>query len=181
MSQLGTWLPNALGFQFVWCATVGGAARGLWWPGLLALAAFAGWQLRISRHRRADLQLMLVAAIGGFALDSLWVGLGWVQHRAALPWSPVAPVWIVALWIGFALTLNHSLAALKPHRLLAIAFGALGGPLAYWIAAELWQASTIDGWIPYLALALAWGVATPLLLCLASRLTADPPSPTHAG
>ena len=32
------WLPNAIAFQLVWLAAVGGAGRGWWWSGPLALA-----------------------------------------------------------------------------------------------------------------------------------------------
>ncbi len=164
------WLPNALGFQIVWCAAVGGAARGWWWAGPLALAVFALWQLSISRWPAADMRLMLLAAVLGFALDSLWVQLGWIEFRSAQPWSAFAPVWIVAMWMGFALTLNHSLNALKSHRMIAVLFGLLGGPLAYWIAASVWHAAQIQAtWLPYLGLAVSWALVTPLLLRVAQH------------
>ena len=72
------WLPNVVGFQIVWIAAVGGAARGWWWAGPLALLIFASIQLPISRWRVADLKLMLIAAALGFAVESLWVQLGWI-------------------------------------------------------------------------------------------------------
>lgn len=172
---LPAWLPNMLGFQLVWCAAVGGAARGWWWAGPLALVCFAAWQLSVTRWFRADVALMAIAAVLGFAVDTLWVQLGLVEFRSALPFATVAPVWIVAMWMGFALTLNHSLAVLKSHVGLAVVFGVLGGPLAYWIAASLWHAAVIEtSWPPYAALALAWGVLTPALLRLAQRLLPSP-------
>ena len=170
------WLPNVVGFQIVWIAAVGGAARGWWWAGPLALLIFASIQLTISRWRVADLKLMLIAAALGFAVDSLWVQLGWIEFRSAQPWPSLAPIWIVAMWMGFALTLNHSLAALKSQTVIAVAFGLIGGPLAYWIAASVWHAAVIQAaWQPYAGLAIAWGLVTPLLLWLAQRLM---PSPT---
>jgi len=169
------WVPNAIGFQIVWLAAVGGAARGWWWAGPLALAVFAMLQLGVSRWRSADLKLMLIAAVLGFAIDSLWVQLGWIEFRSAQPWSSAAPVWIVAMWMGFALTLNHSLSALKAHVVIALLFGLIGGPLAYWIAASVWHAATIDAsWLPYAGLAVSWALITPLLLRLAQRLTPLP-------
>jgi hypothetical protein len=169
-SQLD-WLPNVLGFQIVWCAAVGGAARDWWWAGPLALGLFALWQFSVTRWRGADFKLMLVAAVIGFAVDTLWVQLGWIEFRSALPWSTAAPVWIVAMWMGFALTLNHSLSALKSRFAVAVAFGVIGGPLAYWIAASVWGAAVIEGsLLPYLGLAVSWGLITPLLLRLAEWL-----------
>jgi len=169
------WLPNALGFQIVWIAAVGGAARGWWWAGPLAVSVFAAWQLGVSRWRRADASLMVIAAVLGFAVDTLWVQLDWIQFASATPWASAAPVWIVAMWVGFALTLNHSLSALKDYALIAVAFGLIGGPLAYWIAASVWHAATIaDTWLPYAGLAVSWGLITPLLLRLAAGLVRQP-------
>lgn len=168
-------LGNLIGFQLVWTAAVGGAARGWWWAGPLALLAFAAWQLRTSTQRTSDLWLLPVCALFGFIVDSLWVQAGWLQFASAGPWPDFAPLWIVSMWLGFALTLNHSLAALGSRPLLAALFGLLGGPLAYGIAAHAWGAVAIaEGALPYLAIALAWAVLTPLLLQLARLL---PPRP----
>lgn len=175
---MAMWWPmivNVLGFQCVWLASVAGAAKGWWWAGPLALLVFAGGQLALSAHRRDDVRLLLIAAPLGFAVDSLWVQLGWMVFDQPVPWAGFAPVWIVAMWLGFALTLNHSLASLKARPLVAALLGLVGGPLAYWVAATTWGAVVISpGWAPYLGLALAWAVLTPLLLRLADRPAATP-------
>ena len=164
------WL-NLIGFQTVWMVSVGGAANGYWWAGPLALLVFAGWQLSVGPDRRADGLLLVTCALLGFAVDSLWVQLGWMQFASPLPWGNFAPIWIVAMWVGFALTLNHSLAGFKQRLWLAALFGLVGGPLAYFAAERAWSAVAItDGPMPYVGLALAWGALTPLLLALAVRL-----------
>ncbi|MBD8527507.1 DUF2878 domain-containing protein [Pseudomarimonas arenosa] len=161
---------NLIGFQAVWMASVGGAANGYWWLGPLAVCLFAGYQIGVGPDRRADLLILAACAVLGFLVDSLWVQLGWMQFASPLPWAHLAPVWIVAMWIGFALTLNHSLAGFKKRLWLAAAFGLVGGPLAYYAAARAWSAVAIaEGAGPYIGLALAWGVLTPLLLLLAER------------
>lgn len=171
---MSRWLPNALCFQVVWIAAVGGAARGWWWAGPLALAVFAAWQLSSSAWPRSDAMLMLGSATLGFAIDSAWVWLDLMHFTTALPWSGFAPVWIVAMWMGFALTLNHSLAALKRRLWLAAALGVAGGPLAYAIAQQAWRAVEFaqPAWLVLSALAVAWGLVTPLLLAAARRLEA---------
>lgn len=170
------WLPNAIGFQLVWFAAVAGAAKGWWWSGPLALLGFAAWQLSASRGRRADLLLMLGAAVLGFLIDSLWVRLDMMRFSAPLPWSGVAPIWIVAMWMGFALTLNHSLAGLKSHLWLAALLGLVGGPLAYGVAEHHWSAVTLGApsWRVLLVLGMAWAIVTPLLLRAAMRLDPRP-------
>jgi hypothetical protein len=165
---------NLVGFQLVWASAVGGAARGWWWAGPLALLAFAAWQLAVSRTSRTDAQLLLVCAAVGIAIDTLWVQLGWMRFEAAVPWSGLAPIWIIAMWMGFALTLNHSMAALKPYPWLGAMLGAVGGPLAYWAAGTAWGAVTIADPAAYVGLAVAWAVLTPLLLRLAEQLLPRP-------
>ena len=104
---------------------------------------------------------------------------GWLRYATPLPWVQLAPVWIIVLWAGFALTLNHSLAFLKQHVLWSLLFGAIGGPLAYLGAARLFNAVefTAPDMQVVLALGIAWAIATPLLLTIASRLVAREPVP----
>ena len=172
-----TWLPNLLAFQLTWLAAVGGAGRGWWWCGPLAVVLFAAWQLPASRWPRADAWLIVVAAVAGFAIDTLWTRAGLMQFAQPVPWSGAAPAWIVALWMGFALTLNHSMASLKPRPWVAAALGAIGGPVAYLVAQDAWHAVTLSPptWRGLAALALAWGALTPALLALATRLQAGAP------
>ena len=170
---MNAWLPNAIGFQVLWLAAVGGAGRGgWWWSGPLALIAFAAWQLPRSANARGDATLMAVLGGAGFALDSAWAWLEWMEFAQPVPWPRAAPVWIVSLWMGFALTLNHSLAMLKAHPAWAALFGAVGGPLSYLVAERAWGAVQLaqPTWQPLLALALAWAIVTPAALALAARL-----------
>lgn len=164
------WLPNLVGFQLVWLAAVGGAARGWWWAGPLAATLFAAWQLAVTTQRRADLRLVALCAGLGFVLDTLWVQAGWMRFASPLPSAGVAPVWIVAMWVGFALTVNHSLSGLKRWPWAAALFGLVGGPLAYWVAERAWRAVDIgQGMLAYVALGLAWAIITPLLLHLGTH------------
>lgn len=176
------WVANAVLFQVCWIAFVGGAGRGWWWAGFPLLLAFAVWQLAISRWPRSDLLLMLIAAALGFAMDSALLRGGLLQYAAPVPWTDLAPAWMVGLWIGFALTLNHSMAFLKRRLVSAALLGALAGPFAYWVAASAWNAVEIltPQWHALLALALAWGAITPLLAVLAARLALREADARHA-
>jgi len=77
----------------------------------------------------------------------------------------------LGIWIGFALTLNHSLRFLHDRPWLGLALGAVAGPFAYWIAGTSWGAVRFAEPVatPLVALALAWGVLTPALAWLAAR------------
>ena len=173
MSRRAIWINAAL-FQLAWLLTVAAAGRGLGWVGPGLLIAFAAYTLACGRLARADLLLVLVAATLGFALDSVWAYTHVVEYAASFPAAAIAPLWIVALWVNFALSLNHSLAWLLQRPPLAVLFGAVGGPLSYLIADRSWHAvalaATAAGTL--LRLALAWAVVTPLLCAAAKRLRA---------
>ena len=170
-------LINALGYQLTWFAAVIGAGRGWAWAGPLVLLGFAAWQLATSRFREADLRLILLALVCGLVIDTALVQSGFARFAAPLPSPYFAPVWRLSLWCAFALTLNHSLSALKNHALwIASLLGAAAAPLAYLGAARGWHAIDYsDTSVPALLLiGSAWAVTMPLLVHAARGWTAIP-------
>ncbi|KAB7763839.1 DUF2878 domain-containing protein [Xanthomonas maliensis] len=168
MKQLG----NYLGLQVLWLVAVTGAARQRLWPTLLVLAVFGLYQLWPSRRARGDVALSFAAFALGLLLDTLLAAGDWVRYAMPWPDSVLAPAWILALWVGFALTLNHSLATVMQRPWLAIVLGAVFGPLSYWMAQRGWQAVSLRPplWHAVLAVGLGWAVACGLLSLYARQL-----------
>lgn len=169
MPDMRFW-TNLLGYKLVWLALVIGAGHGRPWPGVAAASSFVVLQLWFSRHRVADVRLLATGLLLGLLIDT---GLAWsgsLAYASAWP-SPVAPIWILALWGPFAMTLTQSTAYLQGRPWLATSFGAVGGPLAYLGAASGWRSVTFQqpAWHGIACLALAWGIAMPLLASLARR------------
>lgn len=164
-------LLNFIGYQGVWLVAVLGAGAGHWLRALLAGAVFAVAQLSFSRVRGADLKLVAVALVLGVLLDGLLSRSTWLQYATPAPALPQggAPLWILVLWVAFALTLNHSLRWLTRHAGWAIGLGLIGGPLAYLGAARLSGAVTFTApaWRAVGMLALGWAVAMAVLTALA--------------
>jgi len=173
---------NLVAFQVCWIAFVAGAGRGYPWVGFVPLVLFAAWQLKVSPVRRADLDLMALAAVLGFAVDTSFVKVGALSYAAPFPSAELAPVWIVGMWIAFSLTLNHAFDFLKHNTLAAIVLGLFGGPIAYGVAAGRFGAVTFEGtaWFGIALIGLAWGAVTPLLARIAAHLVARASEPRHA-
>ncbi len=164
---------NLVGYQIVWFSSVIGAGHGLYWPGVLAALLFAISQLAWSQQRGIELRLVAIALICGMVIDGGIALSGTARYAAneitLLPGG--APLWILALWGAFALTLRHSMALVMRRPVIAMCFGAIGGPVAYLGAARGWQAITFiePRWIPLLALSLGWAAALLLLSLLVAR------------
>lgn len=159
---------NALGFQAVWWACVLGAGSGLGWAGPLAVAVFACLHLSLTPTPARDLRLLAAAVVLGLVVDGLLGASGLLVYAAANDPRALAPLWILALWAGFALTLTHSLAFFARRPLAAASFGLLGGPLAYAGAATVAGAVAFpSGSVPALAaVAAGWAIALPALYAL---------------
>jgi Protein of unknown function (DUF2878) len=162
---------NLIGYQAVWWLAVYGAGAGHAWPALLAATLFALSQLALSRERSSDLRLIGSALALGMLIDGALARSGLLCYASAAPALPPAgaPLWILALWVAFALTLNHSLRWLRGRLASAALAGAIGGPLAYLAAARLSGAVSFatPAWPALTALGLGWALALALLSALA--------------
>ena len=165
MSQLG----NFVAFQATWFASVLGAGNGLPWLGPLVLALWLAAHL--STVGRSETSLLVAAALLGFGLDSLLVGLGAIAFPNSSFVTAPSPLWMIGLWIAFACTLKHSLAWLRPYPWLTAAFGAIGGSLAYLGGSKLGALEVSTSLQAIAVIGLMWAVVTPLLFVLADRLT----------
>jgi len=122
---------NAVLFQITWFACVIGSSYNLLWPGVLSCVLLAAYQLVPKRRHPSDLKLVFFAIILGGIIDTLWLQMGFISFNNQWPVNNVSPVWMITLWVAFALTINHSLSWLKQHPLLPALMGLIGGPLSY--------------------------------------------------
>lgn len=150
---------NIIGFQIVWFLCVFGAAHKNLLPGLVASITFSVITIFLSAQRKRDLLTLCLALPIGFMVDSLLAQSALITFTHAVPHINWAPLWIMCLWLGFALTLNHSLKAIYSNSLYLFLFGFFGAPLAYSIAAYKFGAMTFNGNVmpALLAIAFVWG------------------------
>lgn len=161
---------NLVLFQIGWVVTVAGAAEGYWWAGPVSLLVLAAITFRLTPWPRTDFALMCAACLIGLLVDTAYVQLGLLRFSEPVPFMGLAPIWILGMWMSFALTLNHSMRFFKQHMGLAAVFGLIGGPLAYFVAADKFAAAEMlaSPWLVYGAIGVVWALVTPLLLSLAA-------------
>lgn len=165
MSDRGSWLMSAFGFQVGWFACVLGAARGVPWLGPAIVGCLALGALATSQVPKGLCVLWLLAGTLGYAMDSALVLGGTLDFGGKELVTSPSPLWMVALWVNFAATLDGCLAWLRGRYLLGSVLGVLGGPAAY-VAGERLGAVRVAGpWWPGIgAIGVLWGISVPLLL-----------------
>jgi hypothetical protein len=166
MNDLTRKVINFVLFQAAWFAAVLGAAREMFWLGPLAMIPTLAVHLALQENRRGEVKLLLVAGLLGFLVDTTFVAGGLFTPLQHLFPRPFSPPWMICLWLNFAATLNVSMAWLRGRYMLAMVFGAIGGPLAYYSGAKLGATEALPTATGMLLLAIGWGIMTPLLVWL---------------
>lgn len=149
-------LFNALWFNLFWLVAVMGREALL--PLALLLLAL---HFLLAATRRHELLLVLAIALPGVVMDALLSYFGIYRfHQGEL-----LPLWLVALWVAFAVSVPRSLGFLARFPLLAILFGAVGGTLSYFGGSKLGAVTLAEPLTTSLAMiAVLWAILFPLFL-----------------
>lgn len=153
------WLNAAL-FQFGWFVCV--LERSV--LAVTTAALIVGIHLYRQRHQRWEWSAIAIISLIGIAQDTALIQLGVLQFDGgALP-----PVWLFAMWVLFATTLNHSLSWLQQRWWLAALLGAIGGPLSYLAGERLGALNVNRDLLPILS--ITWAMSMPLLMQIVQRM-----------
>lgn len=124
----------------------------------------------ITTNSKESLMLIQVLVLGVF-VDGLLIATGvLIDDAGSLTLQLFAPIWMMALWLLFATTLNHCFVWLQSRLLTASLLGAVAGPLSYWVGTNL---SSLNLAMPLIQslfiVGLIWALVFPLCLLLAKR------------
>lgn len=168
-------IVDLLLFKLAWIACVVGAGRGHPWLGPIAVLGVLGWHMATASKPFTLLALTTVVAMLGFLIDSTFAVFGVLEYAAAVPADFLAPVWIVAMWVNFALILESGLGWLRRHPALGAGFGLIGGPLAYYAGAKLDAvAFATPAPVALGLLAAVWALSVPALLRYSAHIQMRP-------
>ena len=158
-------IANALGYQAVWFVTLLSASKGHFWFGFLSSLVFSSLMLCFGGKARQDGRIVIIGLILGVSIDTVFASTGWIEYAQSWSSISIAPLWIIALWLSFSFTLNHSMSFLRHNYLLAAAFGFIGGPLAYWCADRVFDVISYgtSTSLVMLALGISWGLVIPAI------------------
>jgi hypothetical protein len=163
-------LINIIAFKIGWLSSVVGAASELPMLGPIVVLAAISIHLGIVSQPVSELLLIILTGAIGAVADSLMIYAGWLAYPAGTFVAGFSPYWIIAMWMLFATTFNMSFRWLQSRMLLAVALGAVFGPLSYYFGEKIGAVILQDFSASMIALSVAWGALMPALLILARRL-----------
>ncbi|MDZ7747606.1 MAG: DUF2878 domain-containing protein [Halofilum sp. (in: g-proteobacteria)] len=162
---------NVVALNIGWWSCVLGAALGPVWLGPAVIAVLVAIHLALVPCRQRELATLAAVGLIGYAADSLLVLAGAFEFPAAARVGAPSTVWMVALWVNFATSLNVALYWLVKRPWLGAVLGAIGGPLAY---VGGWQFDALlapsGPWVLTAWVAVQWALATPLMLAVAVHI-----------
>lgn len=162
---------NLVVFNIAWFACILGAAWGIPWLGVVVVTISVIGHLIYAGFGRGLALLFVLAFVVGWVFDALVVALGGLDfppHARLL--APVA-IWMPCMWVSLATTLNLSLGWMRGRWVVAMLFGLLGGPGAYYTGMKLGAVTLGDDLMrSLLIIGLEWGVAMPVMVWLATLL-----------
>jgi len=167
---MSTMLQNFIMFQLGWfCCVVGGASSEYYWLGVAAVSIIIAIHLVKASSVQNEIMLIIITMILGTAWDSALTVAGLFNFSNGVVVTGLVPIWMIAMWALFATTLNVSLRWMKNRYLLAMLFGAVGGPVAYYAGNRIGAVEFSDASTTLLAVAIGWSIIMPLLMAVSSR------------
>ncbi|NUO82639.1 DUF2878 domain-containing protein [candidate division KSB1 bacterium] len=164
---------NYLSYYVGWLACVYGAAHGIsevgvGVAGLLVLIHFV-----LTHTLREEIMMIIFIGALGTLVDSFQAASGLLVYQgryASVTW--LGPIWITAIWVLFASTINWSFEWLKGRTWLAVVLGAIGGPVSYAAGERIGAVQFQHGFVvTMLVLAVIWSLVLPTFFALAHRMT----------
>lgn len=158
---------NFLLFHLLWLAAIFGAVAGSSAWALLVLCLQIAHGVWLTPLRR-DLLLLGSGLLVGTLFELALIASGLIEYQLQLSvWAP--PLWILALWVGFAQSFNHSLAWLSQRLPLAALAGGIASVMSLYGGISLGAASTENLPLLLAVYALSWSVLVPAFAALAAR------------
>ena len=154
---------NILGFYLIWWSCMLGAANGISYFGPLVMILLLIAHYYFFVRNIKEIYFVLIIGTVGTLVDTLMFLSGSFIYAGAYSSNVlIAPLWITAMWAGFAATVNHSMLFFKNKWILMVIAGAVFGPAAYFTgeslgAIEFHLSSLLSG----LVIGIVWAISMP--------------------
>lgn len=156
---------NFAWFQTIWFIAILFQYEYIWLIGLLFIGFFIASSQPVN-----DAALMGIIILLGIVADGALVKFGVFNFEGKVTGIIPLPLWLLAIWGAFALTLLHSLRYLSHYKRLSIILGAVFGPVSYFAGERLGAVIFgLSAMMTMLILAAMWALIFPLTLYISDQ------------
>ena len=113
VSKMTFKIINFVLFQAGWFIGVLGASYNQTYLALTLSIVILLVHFALIKNRILELKLIIIAGLIGLLFDGALLNYDLIIYNDPPIPYPLTPIWIVMLWMFFAMTLNHSLAWLR--------------------------------------------------------------------
>lgn len=150
-------------FQVYWFVLVWSAGKTVSMALALLCVFLSLLQLvLLARPLLPSLKYLAIGVLAGVVMDSVLTYVGVHNPARVLLPTPIAPVWLIGLWVAFVVYTRTGLDGLRGRFLLPAAAGFVGGPLAWLGGARMGACEVSHPLFGYGVMAVCWAI-----LCVA--------------
>ena len=163
---------NIVGFYIGWWGCILGSSNGYPYIGPLLTIVFIIFHGNFFMISTKEIQLIVIVGLVGTFVDScLFLSKFFIYAGAYSDNLFIAPLWITAMWAGFAATINHSMTFFQGKWLLMVIAGAIFGPAAYYTGEGFGAISfQLTPLLSLLIIGAVWAVAMPVVFLINKKL-----------
>jgi len=158
-------LFNIIGFQVGWWSCVLGVQNGHAYLGPVVISIFLITHIALNEDVRDEIVFIETVGVLGALVDTSFLLTSLITYQG-LTFAYIAPFWIIAMWLGFSATINHSLAWLDGKWFFAFLLGAVFGPLSYIAGLKFGAVDFQISFFTITILATVWGITVPFIFYL---------------
>lgn len=155
----------AICYYSVWFSCVLSAAKPYEWFGvLMAVGIFLCQVIFLTRriHQPGFWFEVGILMTLGVLVDSVLIRGGWVTFSGTAIFTGLCPLWLMGIWLNFALFFSVYLATFYRYRFWMAGICFFLFPLSYWSGARLGAARFPEMWHSVLLIGIIWAVLFPL-------------------
>ena len=133
-----------------------------------------GVHLALTVERSLEVRLVVLATAVGAVVEMIQIAAGTYRFTSGTWTDALPPAWLLAMWAQFATTFRFSLRSVIARPVLAMLFGAAGGPIAF-LAGERLGAVTLRPPLAFglLRFSISWAMALVVFSAVVRRVTPE--------
>ena len=163
---------NILGFYVCWWLSVYGAIQEDYFLGPKLLFVYIFVHFILVTENKIEYLYILICTFLAFLFDSILLNLNIIEYKGILSKKyNIVPLWVVTLWVSYALSIFHSFKIIQKNYKIAMLVGFFSGPFIYFSFSQTGIISfSYSPFFVLVLISILWMFILPLYVYIADKL-----------